>query len=81
MTQSKSFPCPSERFSELITSTHSWLSSEGFKCQKIQAVDGGTLLQIEKAGGWRRLIGMATAFGANEFSGSDSIPNPLRSLP
>ena len=61
MTQSKSFPCPSARFSELITSTHSWLSSEGFKCQKLQTEDGGTLLQIEKVGGWRKFIGMSTA--------------------
>jgi hypothetical protein len=61
MTQSKSFPCPSARFSGLITSTQSWLSKEGFKCQKLQTEDGGTLLQIEKVGGWRKLVGMSTA--------------------
>ena len=61
MTQSKSFPCPSSRFSELITSTQSWLAGEGFKCQKLQTGDGGTLLQIEKAGGWRKFVGMSTA--------------------
>jgi hypothetical protein len=61
MTQSKSFPCPSSRFSELIASTQGWLSREGFKCQKLQTADGGTLLQIEKVGGWRKLVGMSTA--------------------
>jgi hypothetical protein len=61
MTQSKSFPCPSSRFSELITSTQSWLSNEGFKWQKLQTEDGGTLLQIEKSGGWRKFVGMSTA--------------------
>ena len=61
MTQSKSFPCPSTRFSELITSIHDWLSSMGFKCQKLQTADGGTLLQIEKVGGWRKFVGMSTA--------------------
>jgi hypothetical protein len=61
MTQSKSFPCPSSRFSELIASTQSWLSREGFKCQKLQTEDGGTLLQIEKIGGWRKFVGMSTA--------------------
>jgi hypothetical protein len=61
MTQSKTFPCPSSRFSGLITSTQSWLSGEGFKCQKLQTEDGGTLLQIEKVGGWRKLVGMSTA--------------------
>jgi hypothetical protein len=61
MPQSKSFPCPSSRFSELITSTQRWLSGEGFKCQKLQTADGGTLLQIEKVGGWRKFVGMSTA--------------------
>ena len=61
MTQSKSFPCPGSHFSELITSTQSWLSGGGFKCQKLQTADGGTLLQIEKVGGWRKFIGMSTA--------------------
>ncbi len=61
MTQSKSFPCPSSRFSELIPSTQSWFAEEGFKCQKLQTEDGGTLLQIEKVGGWRKFVGMSTA--------------------
>jgi len=61
MTQSRTFHCPSPRFSELITSTQSWLSGEGFKCQRLQTEDGGTLLQIEKVGGWRKFVGMSTA--------------------
>ncbi len=61
MTQSKSFPCPTSRFPELITSTQSWLAGEGFKCQKLRTEDGGTLLQIEKMGGWRKFVGMSTA--------------------
>lgn len=61
MTQSKSFPCLSSRFSELITSTQRWLAGESFKCQKLQTADGGTLLQIEKTGGWRKFVGMSTA--------------------
>ncbi len=61
MTQSKTFLCPSSRFPELITSTQSWLLGEGFKCQKLQTEDGGTLLQIEKVGGWRKFVGMSTA--------------------
>jgi hypothetical protein len=61
MIQSKSFPCPSSRFSELIASTQSWLAREGFKCQKLQTEDGGTSLQIERIGGWRKFVGMSTA--------------------
>jgi hypothetical protein len=61
MTQSRTFSCPSSRFSGVITSTQSWLSGEGFKCQKLQTEDGNALLQIEKVGGWRKLVGMSTA--------------------
>jgi hypothetical protein len=61
VTQSKSFPCSSSRLKELVPSTQSWLSGEGFKCQKLQTEDGGTLLQIEKIGGWRKFVGMSTA--------------------
>jgi hypothetical protein len=61
MTQSKSFPCPGLRLSTLIASTQSWLGGEGFKCQKLQTEGGGTLLQIEKVGGWRKFVGMSTA--------------------
>ena len=58
---SKTLLCPTSRFSELIASTQNWLGREGFKCQKLQTEDGGTLLQIEKVGGWRKLVGMSTA--------------------
>ena len=61
MIQSKTFHCPSSRFSELIASTQGWLAGEGFTCQKLQTEDGGTLLQIEKVGGWRKFLGMSTA--------------------
>jgi len=61
MKQMQSFHCLSQYFPELISSTQSWLSGEGFKCQKLQTDDGGTLLQIEKVGRWRKLVGMSTA--------------------
>jgi len=61
MAQSKTFPCPNSYFAELVTSAQTWLAGEGFKCQKLQTEDGGTLLQIEKLGGWRKFVGMSTA--------------------
>jgi hypothetical protein len=61
MTQSKTFHCPGSRFSELIAATQGWLSGEGFKCQKLQTENGGTLLQIERVRGWRKFVGMSTA--------------------
>jgi len=61
MSQSRSFICQPDRFQELVESTQKWLSSDEFKCQKLQTEDGRTLIQIEKSGGWRKFIGMSTA--------------------
>lgn len=60
-SQSQSFSCPESCLQGLIDSTREWLASEGFKCQTLQTEDGGTLIQIEKVGGWRKLVGMSTA--------------------
>ncbi len=59
--QTQSFPCPRSRFQELADSTREWLATEDFRCQKLQTEDGGTLLQVEKTGGWRKFLGMSTA--------------------
>ncbi len=61
MVQSKTLLCPTACFSELIASTQNWLGREGFKCQKVQTGDGGTLLQIGKMEGWRKWVRMPTA--------------------
>lgn len=42
-------------------STQTWLACEGFRCQKLRTEDDGTLVQIEKLGGWRIAVGMSTA--------------------
>ena len=61
MSQSRSFSCKPSRFEALIMSTQSWLTCEGFRSQKLKTEDGGTLIQIEKIGGWRIAVGMSTA--------------------
>src|SRR6266849_2292159 len=61
MSQSRSFSCPRSRFQNLLLSTEGWLASEGFKHQQLQTEDGGILVQIEKAGRWRKVVGMSTA--------------------
>ena len=61
MSQSRSFSCKPSRFEALIMSTQSWLTGEGFRCQKLKTEDGGTLIQIEKIGDWREFVGMSTA--------------------
>ncbi len=38
-----------------------WLEESGFKQQRLTTEDGGTLIQIEKIGGWKKLVGMSTA--------------------
>ena len=61
MNQSRSFSCGPSRFTALIQMTQNWLTGEGFRCQKLKIEDGGTLIQIEKIGEWRKVVGMSTA--------------------
>ncbi len=61
MNQIRSFSCEPSRFKALIQSTQNWLTGEGFRCQKLKIEDGGTLIQIEKIGDWRKVAGMSTA--------------------
>jgi len=59
--QSRSFLCPISPFQELIRNTQDWLSDEGFQCQRFQMENGGIVIQIEKVGTWRKMLGMSTA--------------------
>jgi hypothetical protein len=59
--QRRSFQCPISLFQELTRTVLGWLSAEGFNCQRLQMEDGGIVIQIEKAGGWRKVLGMSTA--------------------
>lgn len=61
MIQSRSFQCPITLFQELTSAAQGWLSAEGFNCQRLQTEDGGIVIQVEKAGGWRKVVGMSTA--------------------
>jgi len=61
MSQSRSFSCHGILFSEEINSTRDWLTEQGFKSQQLSTEDGGIVLQIEKEGTWRKIIGMSTA--------------------
>ena len=61
MTQSRSFLCPSQRYEKLLSAIQDWLVSEDFECQRLTTEDGGQLLQVQKKGGWRKIVGMSTA--------------------
>lgn len=73
MKQSKTFHCPVSRFSELTAATQSWLSDEGFKCQKLQPENGGILFQIERVGEWRKFMGMSTALNIAFHQVEDTV--------
>ena len=59
--QIRSFRCPQAMSDELISFTQKWLETQKFICQRLKAENGGTLLQIKKAGNWRKFVGMSTA--------------------
>lgn len=61
MPQSRSFRCPPERYEKLLSAIQNWLVGENFECQRLTTEDGGQLLQIQKRGGWRKVVGMSTA--------------------
>ena len=61
MIQSRSFESPVFFLQELTRVVKDWLVSEGFNCQLLQMEDGDIVIQIEKTGGWRKILGMSTA--------------------
>ena len=58
--QSRYFPCTTEKFYGLLADLRNWLISQNFNCQQLTTEDGGTLLQVAKKGGWRKIFGTST---------------------
>src|SRR4051794_29337990 len=61
MADVRTFAAGEVHLPDLIASLSTWLSDESFTTQILKTADGGTLLQVEKQGGWRKLVGMSTA--------------------
>jgi hypothetical protein len=61
MSQTRRYPIARLDLHGLVGALHEWLSGQSFTCQTLTTEDGGTLLQIEKTGGWRKFTGMSTA--------------------
>ena len=62
MSEQKYFDCPTDAvFNKLLIATEEWLSNDGFACQRLSTEAGDVLIQIEKEGKWKKLIGMDTA--------------------
>jgi len=59
--ETRCFPCTTEKFHGLLADLKNWLISQNFNCQQLTIEDGGTLLQVAKKGGWRKIVGMSTA--------------------
>jgi len=61
MSDVRTFSASELHLSDLIASLSTWLSTESFQTQLLKTDDGGTLVQVEKQGGWRKMVGMSTA--------------------
>ncbi|MBF0119539.1 MAG: hypothetical protein HQK79_11930 [Desulfobacterales bacterium] len=48
-------------FQELVEELKKWFIEDNFNAQVLKMEDGRTLVQIEKQGSWRKIVGMSTA--------------------
>ena len=72
-TRTRSFVCPSGRFHDVILSVRGWLLSNDFKCQTVPIDDGSIVIQVEKSGDWRKLVGMSTALNVCFSQNGDNL--------
>jgi len=61
MSKTRTFPAGNVDAARLADDLHTWFLGQNFNCQVLQTEDGGTLLQAEKQGTWRKFAGMSTA--------------------
>lgn len=59
--KTRTFKCNKIDFEGKVTRFQGWLRSEGFETQKFNAEDGKILIQAQKPGIWRKVVGMSTA--------------------
>jgi len=57
----------------LLQDLKSWLGSQAFDTQQVNADDESLLLQIKKRGGWRDLVGMATSLNILFHQSDDTL--------
>jgi serine/threonine protein kinase len=67
------FPAPGLDLEELVETLSRWFAAEGFQYQALNTEDGGVLLQIQRPGGWRVWVGMATAMNVVLRQGGDQL--------
>ncbi|MEM7656046.1 MAG: SHOCT domain-containing protein [Bacteroidota bacterium] len=71
--QSRTYSAPGLEMSQLLQSFEGWLSQENFRTQMLQTENGGTLVQVEQEGGWRKLTGMSTALNVVVEQSGDNL--------
>jgi Short C-terminal domain len=55
------YNAPGVTIPDVMRELENWLRGEGFNYQDLKTEDGGTLIQIEQQGGWRKFVGMSSA--------------------
>ena len=71
--ETRYFPCTTEKFHGLLADLKNWLISQNFNCQQLTTEDGGTLLQVAKKGGWRKIFGTSTTLNIVLHQSSNNI--------
>jgi len=61
MSQVNDFVLSPELLPKLIEKLETWLLGENFRVQTLKTEKGLPIIQIEKRGGWRKVVGMSTA--------------------
>jgi hypothetical protein len=67
------YVCKEANTLRLLHDLKSWLNSQGFDTQQVNADDDSLLLQIKKRGGWRDLVGMATSLNILFHQSDDTL--------
>jgi hypothetical protein len=67
------YVCEEANTLRLLHDLKSWLDSQGFDTQQVNADDESLLLQIKKRGGWRDFVGMGTSLNILFHQSTDTL--------
>jgi len=67
------YVCAEANTLRLLQDLKSWLDSQGFDTQQVNADDESLLLQIKKRGGWREFVGMGTSLNVLVLQSADTL--------
>lgn len=67
------YACAPADAARLVADVKNWLNALGFDSQQMQTEDQGLLVQIQKRGGWRVLVGMSTSLNIVLHQSGDTL--------